>query len=229
MRRLRNLWTHLTEPHIYWRLFSLALAVILWLLAAGEGDLGGTERVFSLPLTARNLPADQALIDPLPVARVRLRGLSPILALVEDDLQAFIDLSGAEEGRSSYEVEVPAPVGVEVVSIAPARVTVRTEQVLADAFPVRVGLLDVYPRALTFQVKPNPAEVLVTAPRSIVAQVDQVVAYISVDEIADDLTAVVPLTAIDQAGRPVQNVQINPQEITLTIEQVYAEEPEGES
>lgn len=223
--RLKALWAHLSEPHIYWRLFSLALAVILWLLAAGEGDLGGTERVFSLPLTARNLPADQALLDPLPVVRVRLRGLSPILALVEDDLQAVVDLSEAEEGRSSYSVQVPTPVGVEVVSISPERVTVRTEQVLSQQFPVRVGLLDIYPRALTHQVTPDPEDVVVTAPRSILAQVDQVAAYISVGEQSGDFTVTVPLTAIDQAGRPVQNVQLNPQQITVTVEQISAYEP----
>ncbi|NLM53315.1 MAG: hypothetical protein GX195_00125 [Firmicutes bacterium] len=217
MRRLRTLWGYLSEPHIYWRLFSLALAVILWLLAAGEGDLGGAERVFSLPLTARNLPEDQALLDPLPVVRVRLRGLSPILALVENDLQAVVDLAGAEEGRGSYSVEVPAPVGVEVVSITPQWVSIRTEQVLTAPFVVRVGLLDVYPRALAHQVRPDPASVEVTAPRSVLAQVDQIAAYISVGEAQASFAAEVPLIAIDQAGRPVQNVSIDPPQVTLVV------------
>jgi len=225
VRRLQSLWNYLTEPRIYWRLFSLALAVIFWLLAAGEGDLGGTERVFSLPLSARNLPADQAVVDPLPVVRVRLRGLSPILALVENDLQAVIDLSGAEEGQGSYTVEVPAPVGVEVVSITPERVSVRTEQVLAAQFPVRVALLDVYPRALVHNVTPNPAQVVVTAPRSLLGQVDQVAAYISVGDREGGFTAVVPLTAIDKAGRPLSSVQIDPQQVTVAVELFAQTEP----
>ena len=56
-----RLWLFFSDPQVYWRLFSLALALILWLLAAGEGDIGGTERFYTLPPTAQNLPADQAL------------------------------------------------------------------------------------------------------------------------------------------------------------------------
>ena len=209
MRRLRTLWGYLSEPHIYWRLFSLALAVILWLLAAGEGDLGGTERVFSLPLTARNLPEDQALLDPLPVVRVRLRGLSPILALVENDLQAVVDLAGAEEGRGSYSVEVPAPVGVEVVSITPQWVSIRTEQVLT------APLWCVWGCWTSIRGPGSPVGRSASVggcPRSVLAQVDQI-AYISVGEAQASFAAEVPLIAIDQAGRPVQNVSIDPPQI----------------
>lgn len=218
MKRFRQIWSYLTDPQIYWKLFSVALAIILWLLAAGEGDLGGTERYYSLPLTAQNLPADQVLLDPLPVVRVRLRGLSPILSLVEDDLQAVVDLTGAEEGQSNYGVTVPTPVGVEVVSISPQWVTLRTEQLLTTQYPVRVGLLNIYPQALAYKVTPVPGEVTVTAPRSILAQVQQVVAYISVGEGRDSFQETVPVWAVDSAGRPVQGVQIEPGQITLNVE-----------
>lgn len=223
-KHLKRLWLFFSDPQVYWRLFSLALAVILWLLAAGEGDIGGTERFYTLPLTAQNLPEDQALLDPLPTVRVRLRGLSPILTMIEDDLQAVIDLSHAEEGQMSYNVNVPAPVGVEVVSISPQWVTVRTEQILTAEFPVQVGLLNVYPQALMHQVTPVPSTITVTAPRSLLAQVDQVVAYISVGDTFGRFRETVPVVAIDASGKPLQGVQLNPGLITLEVENQSFEE-----
>ncbi len=223
-KHLKRLWLFFSDPQVYWRLFSLALAVILWLLAAGEGDIGGTERFYTLPLTAQNLPEDQALLDPLPTVRVRLRGLSPILTMIEDDLQAVIDLSHAEEGQMSYNVNVPAPVGVEVVSISPQWVTVRTEQILTAEFSVQVGLLNVYPQALMHQVTPVPSTITVTAPRSLLAQVDQVVAYISVGDTFGSFRETVPVVAIDASGKPLQGVQLNPGLITLEVENQSFEE-----
>jgi YbbR domain-containing protein len=215
---LKRLWLFFSDPQVYWRLFSLALALILWLLAAGEGDIGGTERFYTLPLTAQNLPADQALLDPLPNVKVRLRGLSPILSLIEDDLQAVIDLSHAEEGQMSYSVSVPTPVGVEVESISPQWVTVRTEQILTAEYPVQVGLLNIYPQALMHKVTPIPSTVAVTAPRSLLAQVDQVVAYISVGDTLGSSRETVPVVAIDGSGKPLQGVKLDPGLITLEIE-----------
>ena len=71
MRRLRNLWTHLTEPPIYWRLFS-ALAVILWLLTRGR-RLRRRRRVFPTPCGTcpRIKPRDPHLLPRL------LRGSAP--------------------------------------------------------------------------------------------------------------------------------------------------------
>ena len=40
MSRIGKIWSFLTRPEVYWRLFSLALAVIFWLLATGDGTLG---------------------------------------------------------------------------------------------------------------------------------------------------------------------------------------------
>lgn len=33
---VKKLWDFLTREDVYWRLFSLVLAIILWLLAVGE-------------------------------------------------------------------------------------------------------------------------------------------------------------------------------------------------
>ena len=48
MSRISKLWSFLTKPEVYWRLFSLALAIIFWLLATGDGTLGETERTITL-------------------------------------------------------------------------------------------------------------------------------------------------------------------------------------
>ena len=77
MRVARRLWALVTRPEVYWRLFSLLLAVILWLLAAGDGSLGEAERTVTLPVEVQNLPADLVLLESPEPVKVRIRGLSP--------------------------------------------------------------------------------------------------------------------------------------------------------
>ena len=89
---------------------------------------------------------------------------------------------------------------------------------------MQVGLLNVYPQALMHQVTPVPSTITVTAPRSLLAQVDQVVAYISVGDTFGSFRETVPVVAIDASGKPLQGVQLNPGLITLEVENQSFEE-----
>lgn len=227
VNRLRQIWGFLTEPKVYWRLFSLALAFIFWLLAAGEGSLGGTERVIPIPVQVQNLPNDLALVDPPQDVRVRIRGLTPLLNMAEDSVTAFVDLQVAVEGEGTYGVEVKVPTGVEVIGVSPRWIKVKTEQIVENVFPVALGLLGVKPQEVIQSVLPKPDSVTITAPRSIMEQVDQVVAYISIGGSITRLEGTFPVEAIDKQGRTLDLVKIQPTQVQVMVEQVMAAEDDG--
>ena len=52
-----------------------------------------------------------------------------------------MDLSGAIEGEGTYSVEVSVPKGVELVSVTPRWINLKTEKLLENSYPVYVGLL----------------------------------------------------------------------------------------
>jgi len=72
MKAAKDFWAFLTKPDVYWRLFALLLAIVLWLLAAGDGSLGEEERTVTLQVQTLNLPGELVLVDGRPPARGRV-------------------------------------------------------------------------------------------------------------------------------------------------------------
>ena len=216
MRRLRTLWGYLSEPHIYWRLFSLALAVILWLLAAGEGDLGGTGARF--PFLSPRATFQKIRLCWIPAGGAgKAAGAQPHSSFSGKRSAGRSGLGWRRGGQRQLQRGSARPSwrgGCEhhsAVGEHPDRAGANGSVCGACG---AVGRLSAGPGS---PGRPDPASVEVTAPRSVLAQVDQIAAYISVGEAQASFAAEVPLIAIDQAGGPVQNVSIDPPQVTLVV------------
>lgn len=219
MNRLQQIWVFLSQPKVYWRIFSLLLAMTFWLLAAGDGSLSGTERITTIAVEVQNLPSDLALVGSPEMVRVRIRGLSPILNRGEDSLVAKIDLSGAEEGSETYAVDVEAPLGIEVVTITPRWVNVYTEQVTEAVFPVTLALLGVDSSKVVTGLNAAPSVVTVRGPRSTLEEIDHVVAHLSLDSLFEEKELLAPVQALDFQGRGLFGLEIEPREIVVSFKQ----------
>lgn len=227
MRAARRVWAFLTRPEVYWRLFSLLLAVLLWLLAAGDGSLGEAERTVNLAVEVQNLPADLVLVEPPESVKVRIRGLTPLLNRGEGAISASINLAGAQEGTETYNVEVTAPLGIQILGVTPGWVSVYTEELQEAAFPVTLALLGVERAELAAQLKPQPPVVTLKGARSMLEQVDHVVAYLNVGEIVKPGSAF-PVRALDSQGRGIPAVDIDPPQVTVELEQTESNQTEEE-
>lgn len=225
MGRLKEIWEFLSKPKVYWRLFSLVLAIIFWLLAAGDGSLGGTERVITLDVELQNLPADLVVVERPDPVKVRIRGLAPILNRGEEGIRAKINLTDGEQGTKTYGVEVESPAGIEVVSVTPRWISVVTEEIAREIFPVTVALLGIEPTNVITVVNPVPAVVTVMGPNSILNRVDHVVAYVTLGIDQLDREVGFPVQALDAQGRSLTPLEINPPKIQVHVEQ---KDPVGE-
>ncbi len=220
IERLRAL---IRDENLYFRFFALFLAVILWFLAGGEGRFATVERIVTVPMQAQALPDDFALItDPGP-ARVRIRSFSPLVPVAEREARAVINLSGAIEGEGTYGVDVTLPTGVDLVSVTPRWVRLRTERILNQQFPVAVALVGLLPEQGVQSLTPDPAEVVVRGPRSVLNQVEQVVAYISLAGGATRLEGNFPVRAVDNQGREIEQVTVSPGEVRVILQQVVSQ------
>ncbi len=106
------------------KLFSLALAVVLWLTVSGEPI---AERGVRIPLAFENLPeAMEILGDPPQTVDVRLRGSSGTLRRLDArDMVAIIDLESERPGARMFDMasdRVRAPIGVEVTQVSPSAI-----------------------------------------------------------------------------------------------------------
>lgn len=111
------------------KLVSTLVAILLWLIVAGERVV---ERVMRAPVEFQNLPAGLELVgNPPDTVEVRLRGSSGALSRMgAGDMSAVLDLSTARPGRRLFHItssQVTVPYGIEIVQVGPSTLTVEFE------------------------------------------------------------------------------------------------------
>jgi hypothetical protein len=154
---------------------SLALAVLLWFVIAGEKT---SERGISVPLELQNFPKDLELTgDPVNSVEVRLRASPGIIhALRLGEISAQINLTGAGEGERIIPLTPEAirvPFGVRVVKITPASITLNLERTIEKAVPIRPRLLGrPAPGYEVGEVSSDPPEIHIAGPKSRVQEVE---------------------------------------------------------
>jgi YbbR domain-containing protein len=161
--------------HLPLKLASLALAVLLWFVIAGEKT---SEMGLSAPVELQNFPKNLELTgDPLNTVEVRLRASPGIIRrLAPGDVSAHIDLADSHEGERIVHLtpdSVQVPFGVTVVKISPSIITLNLERTQQKTVPVRPRLLG--RPALGYEVAEvttEPAEVRIAGPKSRVQEVE---------------------------------------------------------
>src|SRR5688572_5954040 len=128
--------------HVGMKLLSVALAVLLWMVIAGEETV---ERGLRVPLELQQFPPGLELLGDLPTtADVRVRGASGTLSrLSPGDIVAVLDLGGARPGERLFPLtpeQVRAPFGVEVVQVTPPTVAVVFETTASRSVPIKPAI-----------------------------------------------------------------------------------------
>lgn len=164
--------------HIGLKLLALAVALLLWSLVAGQKE---AERSLRVPLEFQNMPASLELIGEAPSSvDVRVKGPSAMLSLLRGtELIATVDLSAARPGRRMFHLlpdQVSTPIGVRVLSVAPAMVALTFEASATKTVPV-VPAIDGEPAAgyVVGRVTASPAAVEVVGPESVVRQLTEAI------------------------------------------------------
>jgi YbbR domain-containing protein len=124
--------------HAGLKALSVGLAVLLWMVLAGEEIV---ERALRVPLELQQFPAGIELVGEAPtVVDVRVRGGSGDLSqLSPGDIVAVLDVRGARPGRRLFQLtpeQVRAPFGVEVQQVTPASFALMFERSATRQLPV---------------------------------------------------------------------------------------------
>jgi YbbR domain-containing protein len=206
--------------HVGLKVVSLALAVRLWFVI-GEKT---SERGLSVPVELQNVPRELELVgEPTNVVDVRVRAApSVIQRLTPGDVSARIDLSGVREGEHIVHLtsdDIRVPFGVRVVKITPSIITMGFERTQTKTVPIRPRLLGrPAPGYEVAEVTSEPAEVLLSGPRSRVQEMES--AYtepVSLDGASSTVVDTVNLGLDD----PVLRIQGSPRvRVTARIREV---------
>jgi hypothetical protein len=128
--------------HLGLKLLSVTVAVLLWMVVAGEETV---ERGLRIPLELQQFPPGLELDgEPPSLVDARVRGASGTLGrLSVGDVVAVIDLRGAHVGRRLFPLtpdQVRVPFGVEIVQVTPPTVALVFEKSASKQVPVEPRL-----------------------------------------------------------------------------------------
>jgi YbbR domain-containing protein len=166
----------LVSHNFGWKLLSLAMAVILWVLVASEPELS---TFTSVQLEYKNLPDDLEISsEPVPTVSLELRGSSGVLSALTDRgtrPAVILDMSNVFIGERTFTVDsgsVKLPHGVRLVRAQPSQVRFNFERRMTRRVPVVVQFdgdgADGY---IVADKQVEPATLTVVGPASHVARV----------------------------------------------------------
>ncbi len=204
------------------KIASLAVALLLWFVIAGEKT---SEIGLRVPVEFQNFPKDLELAgDPVNSVEVRVRATPGVIArLGPGDVSAQLDMSDVEDGERIVQLtpeSIRVPFGVKVVKITPARATLHFERTLQKRVPVRPRVVGRPAEGREVaDVVSVPAEVVITGPKSRVAAVDSAFTEpVSVEGVESTVTRTVNLGLDDPLLRFVDGPRVR---VTARVREVH--------
>jgi YbbR domain-containing protein len=160
------------------KVVSLGLAVVLWLIVAGDQTV---ERGLRVPLELQQFPDGLELQEEPPaLVDVRVRGSSDSLSRMgAGDIVAVLDLRAARPGRRLFQLtpeQVRTPFGVEAVQVSPASVSMVFEKAATRRLPVVPAVEgEPAPGYVVGKVISDPGTVEVVGPESAIKEATEAV------------------------------------------------------
>lgn len=204
-------------------LLALVLAILVWMLAVTAGD-PNEERIYSgaIPIEVVGMDENLILVSMNPMTTtVELSAPHSIWNELNRNsslISAQIDLEGLGVGDHYLTTEVN-------IDISPVRIGTifqRTVKLTLDSYlekPLPIKLESIGTPATGFELETSSlsdTEVLIKGPSTQVQQVDHVSAMLDIDGISQTFIRTLPIRAFDVDGRMVDNIVLEPAEITVT-------------
>jgi len=217
--------------HVGLKLLSVTLAIMLWMVIAGEETV---ERGLRVPLELQQFPAGLELLGDVPTtADVRVRGAAGTLSrLSPGDVVAVVDLRGARSGERLFHLtaeQVRAPFGVEVVQVTPSTVAVAFETAASRSVPIRPAVEGrPAPGYVVGKITADPPQVAIVGPQSAVRRVTEALTEpVSVAGAQRNVEETVTVGTVDPSLRlqTLRTARVTVQIVPAPLEQTVRDRP----
>jgi len=217
--------------HIGLKVLSVVLAVMLWMVIAGEETV---ERGLRVPLELQQFPPGLELLGDVPTtADVRVRGPAGTLSrLSPGEIVAVVDLRGARAGERLFHLtpeQVRVPFGVEVVQVTPPTVAVAFETAASRSVVIKPAI-EGRPAAgyVVGRITADPPEVEVVGPETAVRRVAEALTEpVKVTGAQRDVSETVTVGTIDPSLRlkTLRTALVTVQIVPAPLEQTVRDRP----
>lgn len=153
------------------KLFSLLLAIVLWLTLIPEEKIF-SEKTLTIPLELHNIPSEMELVErPLATVDVKIKAPNRLInQITSANVHAVLNLQNARIDQKEYPLNksmISIPEDAEVKDILPSQVNLRfekTKEIMLDVEPIIIGELQEGLKIEKMRIL--PPQVLIKGPES---------------------------------------------------------------
>lgn len=203
------------------RIGCVLVALVIWVYVMAN-DSPAAERTFesiSVQLTGQS---EFSLISGITDVSVTIKGRRGFInQLDESAIQAFIDISSVKSpGWQKVNVDVSVPSGTTLHAVSPSSLLLYFGNNTTVTVPVDVDIAEyTLPEDYVLGIPAaKPAEITVTGPEDLLAQIKSARATITLGQVSGSVTAKAPLTLVDGDGKAVTSSFIKMQMTEATVD-----------
>jgi YbbR domain-containing protein len=214
--RFRNLVQH----NLAAKIVAVLVAVILWGYVMNDQN-PSIEGSFNAQVKLINVPDGYKVTQSTETIKITVKGPRSLFAANGDkNFQAHVDMQEAKSGKGSYKVKVDMPQGFELVDVQPDTVDVELDPIVRRKVRADISVNGSPASGVTVaKVSQASAEVMIEGPSKAVSEVERVIGYVGLTNKNDvDFALQVPLTAINNDGREVQGITIQPATMYVAVQ-----------
>lgn len=207
-----------TRGNLFVKILALIIAAILWIYVMNEQN-PPLEASFQVPLQIRNLNAGYVATDLPETVKIKVRGARSVIAVVgAKDIEAYIDLKGAAEGKQLPQVHAVLPPGLDLLEINPDKTALHIEAVTSKKLPVDIKAAGTLTTGIVVsKMVPSVEEIIIQGPKSVIDTVHTLSAAIDISNKNADFTVEVPIVALGRDNKSIEGIEIKPSSITVAV------------
>ncbi|MFN8140555.1 MAG: CdaR family protein [Fimbriimonadales bacterium] len=201
---------------------SLLLAMLMWQVVIRIEEPQVRTTFDNVGVDYRNRPADLALTRGPATVSVEISSIGGELPKVRlEDITAWVDLSKAEAGESSFRIRLTVPEEIRSkvrINSRPESVTLQLSKVISRNMkldpPQYTGATERY--VLDGQFKLSPDTVTITGPENLVLLARTARITVDVSKLEPGTAYERPVSILDEDGRAVGGLSISPSKVTFS-------------
>jgi YbbR domain-containing protein len=137
----------------------------------------------------------------------------------EIPIHAIVDLSGMKAGTRTVQVQVQiATRPVRIIAVTPTKFDLTLERLVKTSLPVELSLTG--QTAIGYKTGDmvlDPANIVISGPESLVAQVKHIRANLDVTDARQNIETSLPIHAVTESGSVVAGITVQPESIQVSL------------
>ena len=209
---------NLFRRNVFEKIASIVVASLLWIVVMDDQN-PVIEGSYTVPLSFSDVPEGYKVLHGDQPVKVNLRGPRSYFVNYESkDCRAYSNLNGLDEGDHEVKIEAKFPQGFELVSVSPSQTQIKLDPYIERQMPADLIVTGAAgANATVTKVTQSSNTVTIIGSRTAAESVTRVIGYVGLSGNKEDFSLQVPMTAINEDGRALQDVRVVPSFMNVDV------------